>query len=223
MREETMSRKPIWTAVMVTVVCISTMVLYRSQKSTEREAVEASSGAPLPSAREARGQTTTGGTESLERRLAVLDDEVAQLREEVARLHREAKSEEKAPSPEVELSPEEAKAMWDDRMSLVEAGFNEEPTDTRWADDVSARIQRALVEHPSVRAATRSAECRSKTCRVELSTDAQGKLSDEISALTRSLGEQLPTVMYDRVDEPGGRQTQFLYFKREQPEDTASE
>jgi hypothetical protein len=43
-------------------------------------------------------------------------------------------------------------------------------------------------------------------------------MSDDISSLTRALGDELPTVHYDRIDEAGGRQTQVLYFKREQPE-----
>ena len=152
---------------------------------------------------------------SLSHRVNRLASEVSELREEVARLRGEAHRADEPLDPEPELSPEEEKALWDEHMTLVEAGFNEEPTDARWASDTSSLIQRALASQPPLHAATRSTECRSRTCRVELNTDSQGELSDAISSLTNTLGDQLPTVMYDRLDEAGGRQTQVLYFSRQ--------
>ena len=215
-----MGLRHIWMAVAVMVAGVAALLIQRSRD--EHELRSEAHQEPEPAGREAPSAASTDAPEAVGRRLEQLTAEVAELREEVARLRSGAKDDDKAPMPEAELSPEEAKALWDDRMSLVEAGFNDEPTDSRWAGEVRTKIEAALAAYPPLRAAARSTECRSRTCRVELSTDAQGSLSDDISALTSALGEQLPTVMYDSIDEPGGRQTQVLYFTRDQADPSAS-
>ncbi|MET0344110.1 MAG: hypothetical protein ABW252_24055 [Polyangiales bacterium] len=208
-----MSFKSAAIAVVLMIVSVATVVGIRRHGTPRADAAE---GVRAPAPDKARGLDAPGPEDDEYRgRLSALVDEVAALREEVAALRGAVNRGAEPVAAEAEPTAEQAQAMWEEHMTLVEAGFNEEPTDARWANESASLIQRALSGRPALQAASRSTECRSQTCRMELETDAQGKLSDDISSFTRALGDQLPTVRYDYIDLPGGRQAQVLYLSRE--------
>ena len=209
--------KRTWFAVAVGIAAVIAVVLvgYRGRAARSLEAAAGEVEATRSTAASAPARSDGVEGDAVSARLHALESEVSELRDEVARLRSDAHRERERNAPEPELTHAKEKAEWDEQMSLVDADFNEEPTDARWAGEASSAIQRALASQPLLHAATRSTECRSKTCRVELALDAQVDLTDTVDGLAQAIGPQLPTVRYDRVDEPGGRQTQVLYFSRE--------
>jgi hypothetical protein len=157
-------------------------------------------------------------------------DETAALRAEVARLAGQVAAL-RRPGPDVHLevggSPApaaastgpraeaEAQARWEqgrrEYIAGVEAAFRKEPGDPSWASR-STRAIRAALEGEAVGLTARELECRSRTCRLELSDDGTGKLAKAVPVFANSLAADLPNILADQREEPGGGTTTILYL-----------
>ena len=163
-------------------------------------------------------------TERSEQRTArALEDKVDALTAEVEALRAlvaQQRGSERAAQPSDEVLPTEAEQneMWEEYVSYAEAGFNDEPTDARWAADTGAMIQRQLASQPALRSATKAIECRSRTCRMELRDDGSPAFGQQLPELVHELGPQISSVVIDVVKDAQGKRTQVLYMTRAEPE-----
>ena len=176
------------------------------------------SGVSLMDAREAdlaeptsRADTPDG--RALANRVEALTAEVEALRALIAQ-QRAAAERGQAPSDDVLPSEAEHEEMWEEYVSYAEAGFNDEPTDARWAAATGTLIQQQIASWPTLRGATHSLECRSKSCRVELRDDGSQNFARELPRLVHRLGPHLSSVVVDLVQDEQGRRMQVLYMTR---------
>lgn len=126
-------------------------------------------------------------------------------------------------APEEDALPNEAEQqeIWDEYVSLAEAGFNEEPTDARWASELSATIQREIADQPALRGTTKALECRSRSCKVELRDDGSAAFSSQLPQLVDELGAQISSAIFDVVEDAQGGRTQVMYLSRSEPNQAA--
>ena len=64
---------------------------------------------------------------------------------------------------------------------------------------------------------TRSVECRSRTCRVEVTDDGSARMHRTLLKFAQRVGHELPDVTFGQVDNPGGAPTIVLYMSRPDP------
>jgi hypothetical protein len=74
--------------------------------------------------------------------------------------------------------------------------------------------------NPILSAAARGVECRSHTCRVEL-TGRHAEVNNELGMFVHKLGPVLPRAKAERIEEPDGQVTMVLYVseRKEEPID----
>ncbi|MGH8497689.1 MAG: hypothetical protein ACRERV_02610 [Methylococcales bacterium] len=104
-----------------------------------------------------------------------------------------------------------------ERMATVEADFRREPAATPWSTRAEAAVQEALASDEAARTAVRSVECRSYTCRVELTDDNSGGLAKFIPLLGLQLVQTLPnmSMMSTQVEDGAGGEATILYLESE--------
>jgi hypothetical protein len=158
---------------------------------------EPQSGVGSPAQPEAMGETTTP---------------VSSASAEEMRLVRLAPRQQTAgsgfPSPAEAIVYQQA---FRERMDAVEAAFRSEATDQDWSTKVGAELSAYFRKHKAFRT-VRSIECRSKTCRIEVSDDGHGAISGELPILTLRFAETLPAMQVDRAKGKGGEDTLILYM-----------
>jgi hypothetical protein len=126
--------------------------------------------------------------------------------------------------PAVALTPEESRAQsdaeWQAHMLEVAAAFAEEPLEKAWATEKRELVESHLQGSPILSAAARGVECRSHTCRVEL-TGNHAEVNKEVGMFVHKLGAILPRAKAERIEEPNGQVTMVLYVseRREEPVD----
>jgi hypothetical protein len=98
-------------------------------------------------------------------------------------------------------------------MAGVDAAFRAESTDP-WSSTASSIVRTALAVDGDLRPLARNVECRSRTCRVEIADDSPGKLGVLLPMFAQRVGEQLPSVLVDRIASPTGAATIVLYLSR---------
>jgi len=99
-------------------------------------------------------------------------------------------------------------------MAGVDAAFRAEPIDPAWSSAASSLVRTALSGDSDLRRLLRNVECHSRTCRVELADDGPGKLGVLLPMFAQQVGDQLPSVVADRIANPAGVATIVLYMSR---------
>lgn len=158
-------------------------------------------------------------TAALRAGMAELHAEVAALRERMAESRASANAEAPAVSPEPARRDPEAIAQqaraWHEHMMDVDSDFEGEATDPRWASSTASTLESALNASDAMRGRVRGVECRSRTCRVEIAADeGSGAVLKELPILVQQLGETLPSMQADQVDDGSGHPTMVLYLAR---------
>jgi hypothetical protein len=97
-------------------------------------------------------------------------------------------------------------------MDGVEQSFRREVSDQNWAMGTRASIEAAM-QTKSVQLQARSVECRSETCRVELSDEDSPATQESLEHLPQAVGDTLPTMQIARTDDATGHHT-ILYLSR---------
>ena len=153
----------------------------------------------------------------LKQQVALLRREVADIRQQLVRLPVAQRTAEVAPpnprrDPQARLEAELTEQL---RIASAETTFRREPEDARWSQATAATVRSALAEaDEAVRNQVRSIECRSQSCRVEISADSGGPLARDLPALLMRLGQSLPNATAGRIDQGNGRQATVLYLSR---------
>lgn len=151
--------------------------------------------------------------------------ELAQLRGDVFAL-REARAESAARAPtdrgvataDPEARPRpsvaEIKAAAHERMAEVEAAFRGETIDPGWSSSTSAALRDELSANEGLRYLAPTADCRSRTCRVEILDDGSGVASESLTQLVLQFARTLPNAQADYVDDGHGRKSVVFYMTR---------
>lgn len=100
-------------------------------------------------------------------------------------------------------------------MAGVDAAFRSEATSPGWSSAISAVIQTAMADNSGLRPIGRGVECRSTTCRVEIADDGSVKLGKALPLLIHQVGQELPSVVANRVEDGRGGATMVLYMSRQ--------
>ena len=148
--------------------------------------------------------------------LAELHREIAELRKQLLSPRDTVKAADSGPDPRHDPAARaEADRVEQGRVAVSETAFRTEGLDARWSQSTAAAMRAALsVSDETVRDHVRSVECRSQTCRVEISADAGATLEQDMPVLIGRLGNTLSNVTAGRIDQGDGRQATVLYFSR---------
>ncbi|MBN1609393.1 MAG: hypothetical protein JW940_22370 [Polyangiaceae bacterium] len=177
-------------------------------------------------ARAANGHARTDDAEPRARRpddlaaFAELRQHVANLSAEVAALRAQKSARESDPQldsgappdptdPETEAKFREERRVY---MENVKQDFFDEPRDANWSSATYNAILEAL-EANELRDAASSIECRSQTCRVEIA-DNGPETGQRMPLAVLKLGQTLPKIEYDHVDDGNGHRRTVLYMSR---------
>ncbi|HXK17981.1 MAG TPA: hypothetical protein VNG33_09270, partial [Polyangiaceae bacterium] len=94
----------------------------------------------------------------------------------------------------------------------VEEAFHKESSDQSWAVETQASVEAAMQTEP-VHLQARSIECRSRTCRVELSDGDSPATQGGLEHLPQAVGNSLPLMQIARTDDASGHHT-IVYLSR---------
>lgn len=169
---------------------------------------------------ETKGAKPERQSDELRQRMAVLEAELTTLRGQVAQResgHGEVAQVAADPATPEVVTPEELsrqKQEWRDRMAEAAVNYEAEARDPAWARETQAAITQALERLPAVSKGIKSLECRSETCRIEVSNEQQPDFDKQLPLLPIGVSGQLPTVRYDHVTQADGSARTILYLSR---------
>jgi len=156
--------------------------------------------------------------EALLRQLAALRAEVDELRKNkaptTADLAPAMADPERKAAPVDEKELERQREEWHGRIAEVEAAFQEEARDPSWSSQVRQSVQQVFKEDRTLSERLQKVECRSRTCRLELSDDGPEPVSEIMMPALLQLSGSLPKVQSDQITDAAGRKTVVLYMKR---------
>ena len=179
---------------------------------------------------------------ALRQEMGRLGGKVTGLSAEVARIERQgrqdktsavadAQAEDDTPQDETAQGPRaaaEANRQTERFLDTVEANFQAEKLDTKWASEVSGTIVQAFAEGDEGNSGAGAAdmeetlagssldkvECRSTSCRLEVSHADPEAFETFVHGLASKLGGQLPLVTIRPVNSPGGGLATVVYLSR---------
>jgi hypothetical protein len=163
----------------------------------------------------------TDDLRALKAQVAFLTTQVSQLRAELA--ERTGAPPEPAPGPPADAPSKPSAAevvqaeagQWHELMARTETDFQAEPRDPRWASDTSAEMHAAVMERAALRAVFQSVDCRSTTCRLEMTDSPARDFSKQLRTLVMRVGPKLPTMMAEHHTRPDGTKTTVYYFTKD--------
>lgn len=176
-----------------------------------------------PGVREAQEESTDERHQHVEQQAetALLRQQLAALRQEVAALkggHPDRAAEQKPAALPAQDMPskverERAREAWHVRMVKVEAEFTDEPRDERWSSTMTSALKDAASKHEAIGKRLQRIDCRSKTCRVEVSDDGSAALTQQLPLFLLQMGNDLPSMQSEQVENGNGQRTTVLYLK----------
>ena len=122
-----------------------------------------------------------------------------------------------SPAQDPRINPEaraEQERQYHEYMAGVEGAFRNEVRDLQWSSATSSVVRAAITGDDDLRTLARDMECRSHTCRVEIVDDGSGKLDKVLPAFTQQVGQDLPSLAADHVEDAGGGKIIVLYMSR---------
>ena len=155
--------------------------------------------------------------------VATLEQQVALLRREISSVQRQLQEQRQIATDgreegEIETASRfdpaamaEAARQRQEHLAEIEASFRHELIDQAWAFRATSAVQEAFTSEAAAPAVVHSLECRSHTCRAEISADDTGELGKTLPLLLQQLAPILPNVIANNVDEANGGGT-ILYL-----------
>jgi hypothetical protein len=168
---------------------------------------------------------------------AEMDKKLALLRSEVDSLRRALLEQNMTAHPQATPENESSRAARNDSIAQAEedrkskqmmeakdSEFRSEQADAQWSSQTSATIRQAVGNDPAFRDSVRNIDCRSSTCRVEISGSQQtGGNSKSLDGFVQQVGATLPQVSYFQIDNGNGESTVVMFMSREATQPTANE
>lgn len=215
------------------VGCVAAAFLvYRFSKEPAPEPPVAppptASSAEAPKTPAGRPETEKGEIAALKQEITRIDSQLWSLRQEIFSLKSDikknaqaaeggslAEGRKKEPVDPAQQREKAAKAR-QAKLDALESSFRSESEDPGWSSATLAMLQTNVNNDEALRASTHHIECRSKTCRVEISdAGSNGKVSDSIVALMKQVSQTLPAISASRIDEGDGSSSMVIFMSRE--------
>lgn len=169
---------------------------------------------------------SNGRADGMDRDSAALREEMAHLRAEVFALRRQLRAQkqtqavatgegEEDPGKNLRTDPvarAEAERRHQEQVAAVEAAFQSEPADPQWSSQTTMVVQEALASSETVQTAVRNIECRSHTCRVEVSDENTGTLAKFMPVFALQMAQTLPSITAHQMEDDNGVTTMILYL-----------
>jgi hypothetical protein len=168
-----------------------------------------------PSAVRATPANSADAIVVLRQEVELLRGEVRELRAQVSRMPGAAQAAAAPPDPRTDpAARQEAQQAERQRIASAESTFQAERRDARWSQEQTAAIRSSLAQAgDGLGAQVRSIDCRSQSCRVEISA-AGPALGQDLPLLLSPLGASLPHMTAGQVDQGDGTQATVLYLSR---------
>jgi len=164
---------------------------------------------------------------ALRRDLASLRSQVSTLRGDVSTAKDQAQND-KAGTPKDTRTGEQIRTDDDQRhreyMAGIAAAFRQEAVDPAWATRASASVRNAITNDEVIRGLAREVECRSRSCRVVIEENGSNffQLNKDLPAFATSLGDALPSVSAEHVQDGNGSGSVVVYMSSVRPEPQAT-
>jgi hypothetical protein len=153
---------------------------------------------------------------SLQAQVVALRREVQELRQQVARwpgaaaVAQDTRSLRSDPQARAEMERAEQ-----NRVATSEAAFQNEVRQPQWSQRTAQDVRATLAEaDPALRHLVRSVDCRSQSCRVEISPGASEEAQQNLPITLARLAGSLPNVSAGQIDQGDGRMATVLYLSR---------
>ncbi len=95
-------------------------------------------------------------------------------------------------------------------LATTAANFQAETRNVAWSSEKTSTLRETVAGLGALGGALRALDCRSKTCRVQLSDD--DATSSELHRFVRACGRVFPKIVADHVAEPQGKASYVLYL-----------
>ena len=171
----------------------------------------------LPSSALPPGWRDGGTGNSIQREMVAMRKDMSRLREEVFAILGQTQTvtlnenEDPAivPFSRVKDDEEQRRGL----MEEIETEFSQEPVNRDWSFDTYSGIQEAIDTDETLKSALVGIECRSQTCRVELSSNDSAALNMAVMPLLlNKFASTLPSVKANHIDHGNGDKTMVLYM-----------
>jgi hypothetical protein len=189
-------------------------VSYRAALRSAGAAGNPQTAAHSDSAREPARRSGSTDDDETRRTVQELQAEVRALREQGAAARpqpsREPRPEanETPPGPEAQAAEERKRR---EMLDAKQADFEAEPRNPGWASRTTATVRNEIAKQPALSAALRNVDCRTSTCRAEL-TDPSAAGQKAFPQLAVSLAGTLPIIVADYQTDRNGAPTVVLYM-----------
>jgi hypothetical protein len=97
-------------------------------------------------------------------------------------------------------------------IAKVEDAYEREAADPGWSGSMTSRIWDTVSQMDVMRGATRAAECRSRSCRIEVDDDGSGTLHKNLPVFAQQFADVLPVMAGKPVRDESGRGRMILYL-----------
>jgi len=117
-------------------------------------------------------------------------------------------------------TPAEAEKARQDRLAALDKAFMSEPLDPKWAGQTKASVEDSLVSaaaESGVQPRSFSADCRSKSCMIDMQVGSGTDMDRVIDVLTTEISGKLPSTTMIPVTAPDGSVTLHIYGTQQDP------
>jgi hypothetical protein len=195
-------------AALGVVLAFQAWPVARSKRGAGREPVSVAGVVDAPR------RTCDGSAEAIRVRqeLTEVKAQLSELQETVAA----KQAPEEPPDEYAQMTRQERRdyhdQKWREHMAEVAAAFELEPRDPSWSATAKQALESALAREPVLQQVAGKIDCRSSTCRLEVSRDADGKVDKQLLPMLNTLAETLPE-MEAKETTIDGKSTYTLYLK----------
>ena len=172
---------------------------------------------PVPQSAAAEKESGTENL-SLKQQVAALQRDVADIRAQLARMRGGVSTTGSAtpdtrPDETARADFERAQAA---HVAAIEAAFRTEQIDAAWSRNTADSVRAALLQGKQEAAGhIRSVECRSRSCRVMVDSEAlQPGGAVDLPIIVSRLAQTLPNVSMGQIDQGDGGQVSVLYLSK---------
>jgi hypothetical protein len=220
-----------WIAVVMLITAGIAAYWMSAPDSGQTGAVHAQSARPLPSvagntAQSAGGTFTTasGSDSSSQTSVAALRDQITMLAGDLALLRQQvaaiagrplgSAAQDALHKPADAAGRAEAKRLNQQLAKTRDTAFHAEPVDAQWSSVTAAVLRRAFVAPDAASFSVGALDCRSKTCRVEVTGNGSGDLNEFLVGVAARMTDAASSVVVDPPDRDNPNAAVVLYFSR---------
>src|SRR5689334_15969214 len=119
-----------------------------------------------------------------------------------------------------QLTPAEAAQALQDKLAAMDRQFRSEPVDPKWAGEAQKSVEDSVVgaaADSGVQPASFSADCRSKSCMINMEVGSGGDMDRMLEAFTTEVSGKLPVTTMIPITGPDGKVTMRILGTQSTP------